>query len=98
MSKIAQRLYRCCITTALISLHLIGNAAVLGDEKRPATNIDVNRPLNPRGGPVFEPNIERPLRYRPEETDFVIENGTEFFNRPLYATNSAFRVDAGDKP
>src|SRR5262249_47311697 len=24
--------------------------------------------------------------------------GTEFFNRPLYCLNSAFRVDGGDKP
>jgi hypothetical protein len=31
-------------------------------------------------------------------TDFVIENGVEFFNRPLYGTNTAFRVDAGDRP
>ncbi|MEA3187723.1 MAG: hypothetical protein QOD99_1553 [Chthoniobacter sp.] len=48
--------------------------------------------------PVLESNVERPLRYRPDGTDFVIENGSEFFNRPLYGTNSAFRVDAGDRP
>jgi len=24
--------------------------------------------------------------------------GKEFFNRPLYGTNTAFRVDAGDRP
>lgn len=42
--------------------------------------------------------IERPLRYQPVGTDFVIENGREFFNRPLYGGNTAFRVDAGDKP
>src|SRR5438093_11245028 len=48
--------------------------------------------------PVFESNVERPLRYKPDGTDFVIENGAEFFNRPLYGTNTAFRVDAGDKP
>jgi hypothetical protein len=42
-------------------------------------------------------SIDRPLRYHPEGTDFVIENGAEFFNRPLY-TNTAFRVDGGDKP
>jgi hypothetical protein len=30
--------------------------------------------------------------------DFVIENGAEFFNRPLYGANTAFRVDAGDRP
>ena len=40
----------------------------------------------------------RPLRYWPVGTDFVITNGPEFFNRPLYCANSAFRVDGGDKP
>ena len=48
--------------------------------------------------PNLADRIERPLRYRPEGTDFVIENGAEFFNRPLYGNNTAFRVDAGDKP
>lgn len=51
-----------------------------------------------RQTPNLESNIARPLRYHPEGTDFVIENGGEFFNRPLYGNNSAFRVDAGDKP
>ena len=43
-------------------------------------------------------NIDRPLRYTPIGTDFVITNGAEFFNRPLYGGNSPFRVDAGDRP
>ena len=42
--------------------------------------------------------IGRPLRYQPDGTDFVIENGAEFFNRPLYGGNTAFRGDAGDRP
>ena len=46
----------------------------------------------------FAGKTARPLRYQPVGTDFVIENGTEFFNRPLYGTNTAFRVDAGDRP
>src|SRR6516164_3964907 len=29
-------------------------------------------------------NVARALRYFPENGDFVITNGTEFFNRPLY--------------
>ena len=41
---------------------------------------------------------ERPLRYTPDGRDFVITNGGEFFNRPLYCMNSPFRVDGGDKP
>ena len=43
-------------------------------------------------------NVDRPLRYSPDGQDFVIENGGEFFNRPLYGGNTAFRVDAGDQP
>ena len=43
-------------------------------------------------------NIDRPLRFAPVGTDFVITNGAEFFNRPVYGGNSAFRVDGGDKP
>jgi hypothetical protein len=50
----------------------------------------------------FTPNLvnalDRPLRYRPDGADFVIENGAEFFNRSLYGGNTAFRVDGGDKP
>ncbi|PYS70257.1 MAG: glycogen debranching protein, partial [Acidobacteria bacterium] len=46
----------------------------------------------------FRGKTARPLRYQPDGTDFVIENGSEFFNRPLYGTNTAFRVDAGDRP
>jgi hypothetical protein len=47
---------------------------------------------------MLENNIARPLRYFPVDKTFVITNGTEFFNRPLYGGNTAFRVDAGDKP
>ena len=43
-------------------------------------------------------NIDRPLRYTPVGTDFVITNGAEFFNRPLYGGSSPFRVDGGDQP
>ncbi len=43
-------------------------------------------------------SIERPLRYTPVGTDFVITNGGEFFNRSLYGGSSPFRVDAGDVP
>jgi Domain of unknown function (DUF4450) len=51
----------------------------------------------PRSTLNLETTIQRPLRYRPDGTDFVIGNGPEFFNRPLYS-NTAFRVDGGDKP
>ena len=38
------------------------------------------------------------MRYWPDGTDFVITNGAEFFNRPLYSMNSGFRIDGGDRP
>lgn len=40
----------------------------------------------------------RPMRYRPGNGGFHVQNGSEFFNRPLYGPNNAFRVDAGDLP
>ena len=46
----------------------------------------------------FSAHIARPARYVPSGTDFVVTNGTGFFNRPLYAMHSAFRVDGGDQP
>lgn len=48
--------------------------------------------------PVLKGKTDRPLRYRAENNGFVIDNGPDSFNRPLYGGNSAFRVDAGDKP
>jgi hypothetical protein len=62
-----------------------------GGEYNPPERIMVVRP-------TFEGQTERPLRYRPENGDFVIRNGKEFFNRPLYGGNRAFRADAGDLP
>lgn len=40
----------------------------------------------------------RTLRYHPEGSDFTITNGTRRFNRALYGTNTAFRVETGDLP
>ena len=42
--------------------------------------------------------IERDLRYHPEGKDIVIQNGGRRFNRALYGTNTAYRVEAGDLP
>src|SRR5471030_97973 len=42
--------------------------------------------------------IERNIHYRPEGNDFVCVNGKMRFNRHLYGTNTAFRVEAGDLP
>src|ERR1035437_4751737 len=41
---------------------------------------------------------ERVIRYKPDGGAFVITNGTRRFNRALYGTNTAFRVEAGDLP
>ena len=43
-------------------------------------------------------NKERTIHYRPEGDDFVCINGKLRFNRALYGTNTAFRVEAGDLP
>ncbi|QGZ41534.1 uncharacterized protein DUF4450 [Pseudoduganella flava] len=56
------------------------------------------KPQAPALMPNLQGHIDRPLRYRPMGADFVIANGTEFFNRPLYGGNTAFRVDGGDRP
>ncbi len=48
--------------------------------------------------PLLFSNTARPLRYTPDGSDFVIRNGTQFFNRPVYGPNNSFRVDAGDLP
>lgn len=42
--------------------------------------------------------VERQVRYQPDGEDFVIQNGNRKFNRALYGTNTAFRVEAGDLP
>src|ERR1035438_6688016 len=51
--------------------------------------------------PLMESMTARPLRYRPVAGEFVIRNGKEFFNRPIYGVSTPtqvgdFRVDAGD--
>jgi hypothetical protein len=60
--------------------------------------LDAQVPAALKVTPNLADRIEHPLRYRPDGADFVIENGAEFFNRPLYGGNTGFRVDAGDKP
>ncbi len=43
-------------------------------------------------------DIERQIRYQPEDDGFVIKNGERRFNRALYGSNSGFRVETGDLP
>ena len=52
--------------------------------------------------PLVDKVTARPRRYTPEDGGFLIRNGSEFFNRPLYGDAAGgadgFRVDAGDLP
>ena len=41
---------------------------------------------------------QRTIHYKPEGSDFVLVNGKKRFNRALYGTNTAFRVETGDLP
>ena len=41
---------------------------------------------------------KRKIHYSPEGKSFVLQNGTRKFNRALYGSNTAFRVEAGDLP
>jgi hypothetical protein len=43
-------------------------------------------------------NKVRNIHYLPQGNDFVLANGKMRFNRALYGTNTAFRVEAGDLP
>lgn len=76
---------------ALLALAALSGTALGAEAAAYKPGVEVARP-NLAG------EVARPLRYRPEGEDFVIENGTEFFNRPLYGGNTAFRVDGGDRP
>ena len=74
-----------------LGLTLLCAEAVLGQT---AAEISSNSGVHPN----LAGQMNHALRYRPDGGDFVIENGAEFFNRPLYGGNTAFRVDGGDKP
>ncbi|WP_026712720.1 DUF4450 domain-containing protein [Flavobacterium daejeonense] len=41
---------------------------------------------------------KRKIHYSPEGKSFVLQNGSRKFNRALYGSNTAFRVEAGDLP
>ena len=42
--------------------------------------------------------IVRKIHYQPQGNDFILANGNMRFNRALYGTNTAFRVETGDLP
>jgi hypothetical protein len=83
------------LRTIVVASAIVGNLAALAQTPTSQTTaIAATSGLRPN----LKDNIGRPLRYRPEGGDFVIEDGVEFFNRSLYGGNTAFRVDGGDKP
>ena len=84
------------IVPILILLALNVTPALFAQAGRAAAPDRPELIYKPRGN--FEDSVARPLRYWPIAGDFVITNGAEFFNRPLYCLNSAFRIDGGDKP
>lgn len=62
------------------------------------SGIDHADAQDPAASTAFWHGKERVVHYRPEGQDFVLVNGTQRFNRALYGTNTAFRVEAGDLP
>ena len=48
--------------------------------------------------PTLWHDQQRSIRYKPDGNDFVIAGGGRRFNRALYGTHTAFRVEAGDLP
>lgn len=96
---------RVLVSIAICALAIVCHPATAAEPAAAPQPWERRRPVGvdaPDWTPVhaanLESNIDRTLRYHPDGEDFVIENGTEFFNRPLYCLNSAFRVDGGDKP
>jgi hypothetical protein len=96
---------------AAATLNGLGQAAAPGDaaaaQRRYAAEAAATMPPPGviTGGiqPLMESMTPRPLRYQPVGGEFVIRNGKEFFNRPIYGPSSKtqsgdFRVDAGDLP
>jgi hypothetical protein len=81
----------CLLAFLWLALGMLPESAAAAETEPYKPGVEVTRP-NLAG------QVARPLRYRPDGEDFVIDNGGEFFNRPLYGGNTGFRVDGGDLP
>jgi hypothetical protein len=81
-----------------IALHPLAQTAQKSAPPREAAGMPPPGVITGQISPLLNGSTARPLRYSPQGGDFVIRNGREFFNRPVYGANSAFRVDAGDLP
>jgi hypothetical protein len=82
----------------MIARHPLAQVAAKSAAPREAPGMPPPGVITGNIRPLLTGNTARPLRYTPLRGDFVIRNGREFFNRPIYGVNSAFRVDAGDLP
>jgi hypothetical protein len=71
---------------------------LLGQKLRPESQHNSPEIIAGHYVPLLQENVARPLRYSPQDGAFVIRNGKEFFNRPLYGPNIPFRADGGDLP
>lgn len=60
--------------------------------------IFINGTTVAQNNPQLWHGIERTMHYQPQGNDFALYKGTRKFNRALYGTNTAFRVEAGDLP
>lgn len=81
----------------LLSLSFLLLMVALPKAQQPATHIfdpELNKLVLRQEAPVKV----RELRYKPDGQDFVIINGKKKFNRALYGTHTAFRVETGDVP
>ncbi|MFT4089167.1 MAG: DUF4450 domain-containing protein [Asticcacaulis sp.] len=88
-----------CATAIVWALLLTPVALSATAQTAPTNNQSTTKPAATRGlYPNLEGQLSTPLRYQADGEDFVIRNGNEYFNRALYGGNTAFRVDAGDKP
>ena len=76
----------------------VSSAAVAAAQRAPEPVVPAPKPITGAVRGLLAGHTARPLRYTPIDGDFVIRNGAEFFNRPLYGPNINFRVDAGDLP
>ncbi|GAB3010246.1 hypothetical protein GCM10027051_09840 [Niabella terrae] len=58
--------------------------------------------IGPAGSVNAQDNLwhgqQRILHYRPAGQDFILHEGNKKFNRALYGTHTAFRVETGDLP
>jgi hypothetical protein len=81
----------------LLSLSILLLLVLIPKAQQSATHIfdpELNKLVLRQEAPVKI----RELRYKPDGQDFVIVNGKKKFNRALYGTHTAFRVETGDVP